>query len=641
VQNLAEIIEDGRAIWQPRQRIAISEWAAQNRYVSREESGRAGQWDNDLVLYLVEPMDAFVDPTVEHITFMGSAQVAKTEMLKNIIGYIIDHDPSPVLVVYSADDDAREFSTEKLQPMIDYNACLYNKLTKHTITSKENKTLYKKFLGGFLAIAGGRVPQKLARRSIKYVIVDDRDRVGTAGNEGDAVSLAFERTESYALLGRKTLEFSTPTIEGASGIKASYLLSDQRQYYVTCMYCGTQQTLKFGNPDTPYGLKWKKDKDAFGNTIKHYPETTKYMCEGCGELIEERYKYMLLKSGVWIPKHPDIIARRGYWINRLYSPFSTWAMITNQFLLTYSDPTKHQVFLNTYLAETYRQEVAEEMDERGLIERVEDYRTKENPFVPAQVLLLTFGVDVQPDRLELQVLGFGLGKEVWVIDYQIFTGDTSHDEMWNELDHFVENVNYKREDGYMLRIAYVPRLHHPVFVDSGDNATEVYKQCKKRYTKGWLAIKGKGGHDVPMLHHRSRVGKKKDTLMQNLGVDAIKNLLFRLLELNKSPNKVHFSKAICDLDYFRQLTNEKGIIKQDRKRGKIIEWVKKKPGVRVEKLDTFNYAYAAMISMNANFDRIEKRQQEELIAKKGELPFTGATNKEETEKRKVVRRRVI
>jgi len=643
--NLNAIIREGRDIWLPREFMLVSEWAEQTRYVSRDESGRPGQWDNSLMPFAVEPMDAFVDPIVGRITFMGSAQVSKTEMMKNMIGYTIDHDPAPMMVIYSAEDDAREFSTEKLQPMLDNNECLYNKLAKHAVTSKENKTLYKKFFGGFLAMSGSKVPQKLARRSLKYVIVDDADRVGTAGNEGDSASLAFERTESYALLGRKYMEFSTPTIEGASRIKASYLLSDQRQFYVMCPFCGTYQTLKFGYPDSEYGLKWEKDKDAFGNTTKHYPETAKYMCEACHELIDHRYKYEMLAGGYWQAKYPERIAHRGYWINRLYSPLSTWGMIVEAFLGKKDDPTEYQVFLNTYLAETYELEKAEELDETGLLERVEDYRTKENPCIPNNVLLLGYGIDVQGYGLEMQVLGFGKGREPWVIYYQIFAGDVKQDDVWDEADEYIQKTAYIREDGYRLGIAFKPRIHHPVFVDASDGNTthEVYAQCKKRYLKGWLAIKGQGGQEVPAIYRRTHVGKDKRTLLQVLGVDAIKNLLYQLINLDKSPNKLHFSSAVCDLNYFKQLTNEKGEIKNDRKRGRIVEWVKKKPGVRVEALDTWVYAYAAMLNMRPNFDMIEKRQQEQLKIQKSELPFNEQAEQEEQKqpRRKVIRRRVI
>ena len=43
-------------------------------------------------------MDSVNDPMVEDIVIMSSAQVGKTELLLNIIGYYIDYDPAPMLV---------------------------------------------------------------------------------------------------------------------------------------------------------------------------------------------------------------------------------------------------------------------------------------------------------------------------------------------------------------------------------------------------------------------------------------------------------------------------------------------------------------------------------------------------------------
>lgn len=44
-------------------------------------------------------MDAVNDPETEEIVVMSSAQVGKSEIVNNNIGYHIDYDPSPMLLM--------------------------------------------------------------------------------------------------------------------------------------------------------------------------------------------------------------------------------------------------------------------------------------------------------------------------------------------------------------------------------------------------------------------------------------------------------------------------------------------------------------------------------------------------------------
>ena len=54
-------------------------------------------------------MDALNDPKIKEIVVMSSAQVGKTEILLNIIGFHIDHDPAPILVVQPTLEMAQAF----------------------------------------------------------------------------------------------------------------------------------------------------------------------------------------------------------------------------------------------------------------------------------------------------------------------------------------------------------------------------------------------------------------------------------------------------------------------------------------------------------------------------------------------------
>lgn len=603
LEKLKEIREQGRRLFKARENILVSEWAERSRYVSRDESARPGQWRNDIVPFAVEIMDTFNDREIERVAVMSSAQVVKTEILKNFIGYVIENNPAPILCVYPSDGDARDFSSEKLKPMFRHNKGIRDRMAPERHGSDENKALFKKFDGAFLAIAGGRVPQDLARRSVKYVFADDRDRIGSAGNEGDAVEIAWQRTESYAIFGRKLYEFSTPTIDGISAIQKSYLASDQREYYVPCPECGLMQTLVFEN------LQWEKDVDVFGKTVKHYTDTVKYLCKGCGSLIDEKEKLGMLRGGKWVAKFPEIRSRRGYWINRLYSTFSGWKNLVDYFLKVKDDASELQVFYNTALGLTWKLTEEESIDETGLMSRCEEYYSGVDKRIPNEVLLLTCGVDVQPDRLEYQVAGFGKQGEGWHVEHGRLFGDPDLEDVWKDLDDVVRK-KYLRMDGVEIGIRFRSGIDFPIMVDSGGaNTQAVYRECQRRRGLGFIATKGSGGHDKPVLLNVSTVGKQRQFKLQNLGVDSAKSLIMKMVRVNMSPSRLHFNKD-CDYEYFEQLTSEIQVIEYDKHNRRRVIWKKKSTHRRNEVFDMWVLNIAAMLKMVPNWGALETRYNE-------------------------------
>ena len=63
-------------------------------------------------------MDAVSDPTVRQVVVMYAAQVGKTEVLLNMIGFHVDQDPAPILVVQPTLSMAQAFSKDRLAPML-------------------------------------------------------------------------------------------------------------------------------------------------------------------------------------------------------------------------------------------------------------------------------------------------------------------------------------------------------------------------------------------------------------------------------------------------------------------------------------------------------------------------------------------
>ena len=59
---------------------------------------------------------------------MAAAQVGKSEVGNNWVGYTIDHDPGPMLFVEPTIDMAEKYSKQRLAPMIEMSEVLREKI---------------------------------------------------------------------------------------------------------------------------------------------------------------------------------------------------------------------------------------------------------------------------------------------------------------------------------------------------------------------------------------------------------------------------------------------------------------------------------------------------------------------------------
>lgn len=72
-------------------KLPVSQWADRCRKLSSEASSEPGSWNTDKAPYQRGIMNTLNDPKIEMIVVMSSAQVGKTEIINNIVGYHIHH----------------------------------------------------------------------------------------------------------------------------------------------------------------------------------------------------------------------------------------------------------------------------------------------------------------------------------------------------------------------------------------------------------------------------------------------------------------------------------------------------------------------------------------------------------------------
>jgi phage terminase large subunit GpA-like protein len=564
----------GEALFAP-PKIGVAEWANQYRQLSAEASPEHGQWIGAKAPYQREPMNAASDPFVRVVVLMWASQTGKTEVgILNPLGYHIDQDPCPILIVEPTLEMADSTMQERILPMLRDTRCLRGKLRAFHARDGSTRKRRKFFSGGFVVLAGANSPVSLASRPVRIVKLNEVDRYPvSARNEGDPCSLAIARCTNF--WNKKIVFTSSPTLAGASRIEAAFSDSTQEYWYLPCPSCEHLQVLKWSRLDFA---------------------TVTLRCERCARGFDK--VTWLRQPGRWIA-HAQHAHNRGFHLSALISPWIEWEELIAEFraakaLSDAGDHEKLKVFVNTRLAEVW--------EDRG--ERVEhdlyaDRREIYPGELPDACLVLTAGIDVQDTRVLYEVVAWGRGRESWGIEYGVIVGEPHDPHTWKQVDEKVLDRIFTYADGAKARIKRI-------CVDSGHATNEVYAYTKARQPR-CFAIKGEGGLGKPLIKSFRVTGKERATLFI-LGVDTGKDEIVSRLRVDKpGPGYCHFpmlpngepARGYSE-QYFEGLTAEKRVTKFVNG-FKTYIWVKRS-GDENEPFDCRNYALAALVLSGVNLD---------------------------------------
>ncbi len=564
--------EVGAAAVLPPREITVSQWADENRVLTGGAAAERGQWHTRP--YQREPMDV-LSPShpSRQVVLWSAAQLMKTEVLLNFLGFIADVDPGPVLLVEPRTEDAKALSKDRVAPMFRATPALRGKIAPVKSRDSNNTTLHKVLANGagHITFTGAISPSGLAMRPIRYLLLDEVDRYpASAGAEGDPCGLAIQRTAEFAH-NKKIVMASTPTTKGLSRIELAWRESDQRDYFVPCPKCGEYQVLAFGDGTGP-GLVWPEGK----------PEEAKYRCAVCQQLIPHHQKAWMAERGEYRATNPASPIP-GFRVSQLISPKKSWGEVAVEFLAAKKSPETLRAFLNTVLAELWEDTYEVPTDAHALLNRCEPFEAE----VPEGVALITAGVDVQADRLEMEIVGWGRDEESWSIAYHVIPGDVTRNEVWDHLDGLL-TAQYLHASGLPMRIV-------ATCIDCGFKDATVLRFTRDRYNRRVYATKGRAGE--PPIWPR-RPSRKNQTPFFMIGVDAAKDALYSRLKNSKpGPGYCHFPIG-RELEYFEQLTAEKKFTRYHNGFPKP-EW-RKPANARNEALDARNYGYAALHALYAS-----------------------------------------
>lgn len=550
----------------PPPRLSLSAWADAERILPAESSAEPGRWRTDRVPYLREPMDAIGDRHVETVVLMASSQVGKTEVLLNLLGFHMQLDPAPMMLIEPTIEIGGAVSKDRIAPMLRDTPALRGLVSPARSRDTSNTTLHKSFPGGALTIAGANSPASLASRPIRVLLGDELDRwPPSVGTEGDPLTLAIKRTATFRR--RKIVLVSSPTVKDASRIEDWWQVSDQRRLHVPCPRCGVL-----------FVLRWEhvrfEDRD---------PSTAYLECPTCHGTIEDRERGAMVAAGVWEPGAP-FTGVRGYHVWEAYSPWRSLRDQVAAFLVSRRSLETRQAWINTSLGELW-ETPGEKVEPSALLLRREDYQGT----VPAGVRVITIGADTQNDRLEALVVGWGDGEECWILERESLPGDPARPEVWRELDALL-TMDWPHARGGSMRAQCT-------LVDAGGHRTQaVYSAVIARQARRVYASFGRSGGEKGLLVSPPKpiqpASGRGTVLRRIVDVDQAKALLYaRLRVSDPGPEYVHFPRTVGET-FFDELTAEKLTTKRNKYGVPTKTWEQVKE--RNESLDCAVLALAAL-----------------------------------------------
>ncbi len=558
----------------PPENLSVSEWAEKYRILDSQSSAMPGPWRNDQTPYLKEIMDELYNYETEEICFCKCTQVGGSEASLNMLGYIIQQDPSPAMIVYPTDKLGESISENRIKPMLKNSPAL-----RQLFKEFQSQKLELQFDGMYLTISGANSPSSLASKAIKYLFLDEVDKYpGATKKEADPISLARERTKTFH--NSKIYITSTPTTSDGYIWKNLMSADIEKHYFVPCPHCGQYIELKFKQ------LKWPEKED--GMTSSDRADQTFYVCQECGCIITDQHKDKMLRLGKWqIVREKNTTHKKvGYWINTLYSPFVRFSQVALKYMDSKDDPDELQNFTNSWLAEPW-----EDTKLKTNADTVMERQTGLSElFVPEWAKLLTGGVDVQETCFYWTIRAWG--------DY-ITSQNIAHRQAtsWAEIENIM-NFAYEKENKDQLVVALC-------LIDSGYDADSTYDFCANN--SDW-AMSVKGSSSPMMSHFKLSKINKPDSKAFGMNLvlvdgDKYKDMIAARMKKQNGQGAWMVYNG-CDMEYAEQVTAEHKVNVKVGTRT-VQRWKLKHSHADNHYLDCEVYAFAAADIMDVRYMHLD------------------------------------
>lgn len=471
-----------RASWRPPDRRRPWEWA-EEFVKSIPYSPLPGRFRSANAPWMREPLEAMVDPRIRLVQIMAAIQASKTLVMEIGSAYIIANMPGPMLWLDQTDDDARDQSGNRLQPL--YSQIEPVKSLLHSNRHKVKLDAVSYTNGMTQWVKGAHNKTNLQRRSIRWLFGDETWR-WPAGHMEEAKA----RTTAFGWLGKAF--FGSQSGEHGDDTHRQFLEGDQREWHFRCPKCGTLQPYRWER------VEWESARLPDGaRDFRRIKETTRYTCEACGEAYEDtdRNRRILSAEGAFVPMNPgappEIVSF--HWNGLCSTSWGTLAVLylTAKDAARKGDEELLKIFYQKRLAMPWRENLEDfkmeieaspyrfasmweregRINRRGEIlppAREEDGDKDRRGEVPLRFMT----VDVQQTH-------FWVGVRSWTE-----TGDSRLVAFMGGAEGEGSTVTWDDVKAIQERFGIAARL---VFVDAGFDSPRVYDQCAEH---GWTALMG-------------------------------------------------------------------------------------------------------------------------------------------------------
>lgn len=594
---MLDINEQWAAGLRPDPLLSLREWSDEHAIISTREGAEPGKYRTDRTPFWREVMECMsVTHPATTVVVRKGTQIGFTKTGTNWLGYIMHHVPGPCMVVQPTVNLAKRYSRQRLAPLIEETPCLDGLVRASRQKDSGNTQLSKEFPGGEVLLTGANSAVELRSFTARFLFFDEVDAYPpSVDEEGDPIALGQKRAETFGIR-RKELIGSTPKIRGFSRIDEWFEMGDKRYFFLACPFCDHRQHLVFEQ------LKWEWGK----------PETVRYQCVSCRKMIPEHYKTRMLRDGEWRAtakaSDPGVVS---FDINALYSPVGwlSWKQVAQQWEKAQGKPNLLKVFSNAVLARSY-QEVGEAPDWKRLFDRLGPHHLGHAPW---GVLFLTAGADLQHDRLEIDVYGWGRNMRSWLVDHIVVHGDPATDKFWEAVDEVLTKT-WPHESGHVMRLQRFA-------IDSSDGrfTNKVYQWSMNKDKKLVMAIKGGPGFNrAQPVNGPTKVAvkmpngfkMKRAADLYTISVDVFKSETVRWLNSNRpTPEEqkkgAKYPEGYIELplglteEWLQQICAERMVLHKNKRGFEKREWSKTRE--RNEAFDCRVYARAAAWAEGMDF----------------------------------------
>lgn len=530
--------------WAPPERVTPSQWAERYRVLPPSLAAEAGPWRNDRTPYLIDIMDAVLDPHVAVIVVLKAAQVGFSECLRNLLGYWIDQDPGPAMLVMPSEASAREQVEERIRPLIHDTPQVSQHLTgdpndvKLSAVRFDSMTIYTGWAGS---------PQALATRPIRYLVCDEVDKFPSfAGKEADPISLALKRLTTYGHRA-KAIIGSTPTTRHGAIWKWWEAAGTKLDYATPCPHCGEYQVIPWQQ------IKW----DKVDGTRTHAADTIVrkalgYVeCRHCKRRIVESHKAAMLRRGRWITEGQTVQADGtvtgdrpqsrtvGFRLPAILSPWVSYSQLAGEWLACDGDPGRAMDFRNSRLAEPF-----EELASTTKPSSIRDRAAKAPPskIVPQWAEATIATADTQKDHWYWVLRSWSKGMRSQLVDFGVAYS-------WEQLLADTLNRQLSYGGGYMQPIA--------LLVDSGGSRTEEIYQLAAQNPAQIRPCKG-ASNPMRQPYQLTRIGTT-GVYLTLIDTGHYKDMLHRLVSIDPDVTRWQVCRDVND-DYIAQMASEHKVL---------------------------------------------------------------------------------